>query len=454
MKHLSIKKLVGQVTRPFTRRVVIGLTALALIAVLANNMPTNAAAPTLPPSWTPIPTLTAIPIATQEISFPTPTPIPQLTPIRLESADLFAPLYYLSKRDATTVYLARTDALAKLSVPQTNRPDNLTTFDISRSGLVAYGTDAGIVAVANRNSWKINSTISTTDPMRPTTMAWSPDNQTLAFSLRATDRDFSLSSKAEPSGVYLWAVGTLPVQIVIDQSNSSGTTTYNVDGWSPDGHYILLRYVTTIVGQTETGWGWAVADLAKKAVLPLIDYPVGQLGGFQTATWAPDGQVLLFNKKTDSLTDGSTGLLLNLTNIRQNIAIRSSNGTNVPNVISTFRFLPDGTLLILGSSQRDQPLQLYTSSYDSSASINVKPLAEAFRLKWPGILLSTKAGFPVYVMDQQYGVVAFKSGRIFAYYPAQLGMAASAGQSDTYDPDFWPGWEFAPDKVTIQLPAP
>jgi len=188
-------------------------------------------------------------------------------------------------------------------------------------------------------------------------------------------------------------------------------------------------------------------------VEPLIDYPIGQLSGFQTAIWTPDGQVLLFNKKTDSLTEGSLGMMISLTNVRQNISIRSSNGGSVPNVVSVFQFLPDGTLLTLGSSQRDQPLQLYTSPYDGSADFTMTPLAEAFRLKWPGTVIATREGFPVYVIDEQYGIVAFKSGRIFAYYPAQLGMAASVSQSTTYDPDFWPGWEFAPAKVTVQLPA-
>ena len=265
-------------------RVGIGLIALTLLIALAGNVHPGLAQPTLPPSWTPVPSWTPIPIPTQEISFPTPTPVPQLTPIRLESADLFAPLYYLAKRDTTNIYLTRTDALAKLSVPQLNRPDNILTFDISRSGLLAYGTDTGIVAAAGRLAWKASTTTAIQDPMRPTSMAWSPDSQTLAFSLRLSARDFEATTKQEPSGIYLWTFGSLPLQIVIDQSKSVGTTVYSVDSWSPDGRYLLMRYVSTTVGQSESGWGWAVADIAKKAVVPVIDYPVGQLGGFQTAT--------------------------------------------------------------------------------------------------------------------------------------------------------------------------
>ena len=72
-------------------------------------------------------------------------------------------------------------------------------------------------------------------------------------------------------------------------------------------------------------------------------------------------------------------------------------------------------------------------------------------LKWPGVLIVTREGFPAYVVDDQYGVVAFKDDHIFAYYPSKLGMNAS--DSAVYDSSVWPAWEFAPADTPITMPT-
>lgn len=135
-----------------------------------------------------------------------------------------------------------------------------------------------------------------------------------------------------------------------------------------------------------------------------------------------------------------------------NIVATLNSGTgSPPTAISAFRFLPDGSILALGSTTRDQPLQLYTGPFDPGTTTGVlSPLAQAFKLKWPGVLIVTREGFPAYVLDDQYGVVVYADGRIFAYYPAQLGMNAS--DSAVYDSSLWPAWEFAPAKATITVP--
>ncbi|MHB8625847.1 MAG: TolB family protein [Aggregatilineales bacterium] len=435
-------------------RAIVGASALTMAVLVGGTARPGLAqvnSSPLPPTWTPIPTLTlepTQPIPTSDVQFPTATIIPPIKPLPIEQAALFAPLFFLSKHSSATVYLARTDPNATNSTQVTNTPDNVTAFDVSADGQVAYGTDKGAIAAPNRTTW--HSTVTTRDPLRPASMAWSPDGKTLAFTMRASDRDFTAMARGEPSGIFLWAAGGNPVQIISDRNAGTGSYQYSVESWSPDGAQLLIRFDAQVNAQHD--YGWIGYDTTAKTTYALARYVPGDRVRFLNAIWLPNsGGILVFNEDTTSPTEPSSGVVIDLKGIQHPLTISLGSGTP-PTVISAFHFFPHGSLLALGSSRRDQPLQLYTGPFDAgSATAVLSPIAEAFKLKWPGVLIVTREGFPAYVVDDQYGVAVFKDNRIFAYYPSQLGMNAS--DTAVYDSTLWPAWEFAPAQATITLPS-
>jgi len=443
-RHLTTPKWIA--------RVLIGPSLLIMtLALDASGSADRSLAQTLPPTWTPVPTWTLVPtlpISTGEPNLPTEAPVPGLTPLKTEQASLFAPLFFLSKHNASTVYLARTDPNDTSSTPVTNTGDNITAFDVSADGQVAYGTDTGLVAAANRTAWQ--SKFGTRDPLRPTSMAWSPDGKTLVFALRASDRDFTAMARGEASGIYFWTANSDPVQVIVDRNTSNGIYQYSVEAWSPDGTQLLLRFDAQVNGQKN--YGWIGYDLTAKKTYALVRYVPGDRVRFQSAIWLPNsGGVLVFNADTTDPAAPSSGVMIDLKGVQHPLTLNGATG-NPPLVTSAFHFLPDGKILAVGSSRRDQPLQLYTGTFDPGTATGVlSPLGQAFKLKWPGVLLVTREGFPAYILDDQYGVAIFQDSQTFAFYPSQLGMNAS--DTAVYDSSLWPAWEFAPAQATITLPS-
>jgi WD40 repeat protein len=424
------------------------LFGLLLSAGFNSHFVHAQSAPTLPPTWTPAPTWTPEPTLEQptfDATGPTDIPLPTLKPVPIEQAQLYAPLFFLTKRHTTNVYLARTDPSSNDSTTVVQVKGDVLAFGIAPDGKLAYSTDGGIVAAAGRAKvW--HTPLANKNPLRAYDFRWSPDSSTLAFSVRATDKDFAATAKAPVSGVYLWSATGNPTLIAPDVAAATGTgrTEYHADSWSPDGKYLLVSFADQ--PSAATGSGWIVYDVTNKTTTKLIRFTPGSLASFQSAIWLPDSNGLaLFNQRATATTVANGAAVLSLTGAQQGITLT---GDGIPSVVSTLAFLPDGHLLVLGSDARDQPLRLFLGSLNATNAI-VRPISNAFKLKWPGTLLLSPTGFPAYVFDTQYGVVIFKDERIFAFDPVSL--AISATDNLFTDPSVNPGWQFSAS--TIALPS-
>lgn len=401
----------------------------------------------LPPTWTPEPTLTPFPTLaapTFDVSIPSTTPIPTFRPVALENAQLSAPLFFLSKRHTSTVYLARTDPPGTEAVNLTNNTTaNVLSFDIARDGRVAYSTDVGVLMAAGRaKAWR--PTLKTTEPLRILNVAWSPDGLNLAFTLRASDKDFAQMTKSPASGVYLWSAKGDPKQIIVDRGAAQNVTLFSAATWSPDGRNLLVRFDEQANGQN--GYGWYVYNLEKRTNNLLIRFAPGNPEQYQDAIWTPDStRILLFNRRSSSPDEPGGAVMLDLTAKALPLALLGE----APQVSSVYRFLPDGRLLVLGSTSRTEPLQLYVGTLNGLQA-TLKPIGKAFKLAWPGVLLISATGFPAYVLDQQYGVIVFNSGGTLAYDPAQLGINATDGP--VYNENALPAWRFGPAAITMPTP--
>ncbi len=399
----------------------------------------------LPPTWTPEPTLTPFPTLaapTFDVSIPSTTPIPTFRPVSIENAQLSAPLFFLSKRHAPTVYLARVDPPGSEGISLTqNTTANVLSFDIARDGRVAYSSDVGVLLAAGRaKAWR--PTVKTTEPLRILNIGWSPDGLTLAFTLRASDKDFAQMAKSPASGVYLWSDKGDPKQSIVDKGTPQNSTLFSAAAWSPDGRNLLIRFDEQSNGQS--GYGWYVYNLEKKTNNLLIRFAPGNPEQYQAAIWTPDStRILLFNRLSSSPDEPGGAVFIDL---KANALPLILLGEAAPRVSSAYRFLPDGRLLVLGSTSRADPLQLYVGTL-SGLQATVKPIGKAFKLAWPGVLLTSPTGFPAYVLDQQYGVIVFNSGGTLAYDPGQIGISATDGP--VYDEKAWPGWKFGPAAITM-----
>ncbi len=421
------------------------LCVLINIAIFGSATFTSAAlqptAKPLPPTWTPEPSITPVPAQTQstvDTSFPTSSPIPTFKPIALETIQLTAPMYYLSNRRSATVYIARADPHSPDATRVTQTTENILSFDIAADGRLAYTTESGQVLAAGRaKAWK--SAAKTIDPLRAYDAVWSPDGKILAFGLRASDKDYAKFARTPPTGVYLWAEKGDPKQIIIDTPITQERITYTPVSWSPDGKWLLIRFTEP------SGYGWEVFNLATSKQTRLARFTANDPVQYGSAMWLPDSsQILLFNQKGNNPDDAGGAALVDLNSAQKPISFV---GKNAPKVTSEYHFLPDGRLVVIGSTSRTEPLQVYVGTFDGSQA-SVKPIGDAFRLKWPGILLTSPTGFPVYVLDIQYGVIVYNSSKTLAYDPAQIGLSAT--DSGVYDSAVTPpAWRFGPDNVIL-----
>lgn len=419
------------------------VTLFVVVTVLSGVTLTSAAMqPTqkpLPPTWTPEPTLTPFPtqpIPTFDSGFPTSTPIATFKPFVAEQAQLAAPVFYLSRRRSPTTYIARAQPGVPDATRVTETTENILSFDIATDGRLAYSTESGLVfAAGHAKPWK--STVKTSEPMRAYDLSWSPDGKLLAFGLRASEKDFAQMSRTVSSGVYLWAGKGDPKQIIVDKPGNDRVN-YSAAEWSPDDRNLLIRFTEP------QGYGWDVYNLATSKSTRLARFTQGDAIQYQAAIWTPDSsQILLFNRRTDDPDAPGGAALVDLSSTQRPLVI---NGKDAPKVTSEYRFLPDNRLLVLGSTSRADPLQLYVGTFDGTQA-SLQPLGKAFRLKWPGVLFTSATGFPAYVLDQQYGVIVYNSGNTLAYDPAQLGLSAT--DTVVYDTAAFPAWRFGPDKVTL-----
>ncbi len=431
----------------FVMVLLLGGVGLILAASMLASVPSTAHAqdaPTLPPTWTPAPPDTLEPTIEQptfDATGPTEIPIPTLKPVPIEQAQLYVPLFFLTKRHGANVYLARTDPAATDSTPVVQLKGDVLAFGLAADGKLAYSTDGGIVAVAGHAKvW--HTPLANKNPLHGYTFAWAPDNVTLAFSVRANDKDFAATAKAPISGVYLWGPTGNPTLIAPDIATGTGRTEYRADSWSPDGKYLLIKFAD--VPNAATGSGWQIYSVATKTITPLIRFTPGSLATFQSAIWLPDSTgLVLFSQRASSTSAASGAAILSLTGAQQGIAF---SGEGYPVVVSTLAFLPDGKLLVLGADARDQPLHLFLGTL-SATNANVRPIANPFKLKWPSILVLSPTGFPVYVFDNLYGIIVFKDERIYAFDPLQLGFSAT--DNAFIDPSVASGWQFSANTITM-----
>lgn|GEM_PF-1020837 len=422
-KYLSRLKSLRMITR--AAFIGVSLVTVLLIATFGHPAAVTAQVPTLPPTWTPQPTPTAYPTLvppTFDANFP--TEVPSLTPraVVIEQAQLYVSAYFLTKRHAQTVYLARAAPAARDNVSVVTLKSNVLSFDIAANGSLAYGTDSGLVTAAGRAKvWQ--APLVNKSPLQPLDMAWSPDGTMLAFSLRVTPKDLASTAKTPVSGVYLWSVSGNPTLIVPDRVAAQDYTLYSVYAWSPDGKYLLMRLNESSGGKA--GTGWMLYTFATKTATLIARYTSGDLTVYQRATWMPTSDALILTDQTaNNANSSNSAALVTLSGNQQPLILNNPDDRQTPILISTLHFLPDGRLIVLASSAQDQPLRLYTGTL-SGRSATLKPISEAFRLHWPGRVLLSEKGFPAYIFDDQYGIVVFEDQRIFAFDPLQIGMGAT-----------------------------
>ncbi len=421
------------------------------------HIATLAAAPTLPPTWTPAPTETPFieptlpPLPTDPAG---PTAVPTITPRPPLREDLFitAPIYFISKRFSDTKFIA-------LSLPNEGDfrklvkfdGENIIAFDVCKDGKLIYANDKGeIYAAGHAKHWK--SALKTTKPLTVSTIVCSPDSKQIVFSLRADEADFAKMGGTPPTGIYLWnAVGD-PVQILADKTGDPVRTNYDLLSWSPDGKLLLVNFNG---GPGKPTDGMGVWNPATKEYNELFRYTISDKLRYKNALWLRDNKaLLLFN--TASTTDKnliSPISHLSLEGTRSVIGLYKPNaGTHagMPEAVSAVHFMPDGRVLVLGAIRNDegvalrnQPLQLFIGRYDGGLRMELENLGLAFRLKWPGVLLVPPSGFPSFVLDNQFGVEVFNSGRTIPFLPQEMRMG-SLNNTDAYGDEFFPAYRFGP----------
>lgn len=459
-----------------TRKTRMNAVSRALIAVFALGItlitlgsapltPSSArtldqAAPTLPPSWTPAPSLTPIvpptiqPIVEPDAATPVPGGVPAtVTPVAFVKEDLMltAPLYFLSKRFSDHRYLA-------LSLPGEGdfrklvklENEDIVAFDVAKDGKLAYATASGMLyAAGHAKPWK--SPAKTDKPQQVTQLMWSPDSSTLVFTLRADEADFLKMTKNPTSGIYQWPETGDPKQIIVDKSAGQGRENYDLLGWSPNSQLLAVSFWQDA---TKTVEGYGLWTLATRQYAQLYRFDPTDKARYVNAVWMRESKsMLLFYVPSSNSKLGSTIEYFDIAaRTRTPLALKplQENNGAIPKVVSAVRLLPDGRVLVLGAAGRTEPLQMFVGRL-GGINLELKTVGLAFRLKWPGFLISPASGFPVYVLDRQFGVMVFNSGFTKAFIPQEMRMG-SVNSTDAYGDEFFPAYRIGP--ATPILPTP
>lgn len=448
-------------------RLLLSIVLLGMIVAWSGaSVATLAAAPTLPPTWTPEPTPT--PFVEPTVA-PLPTEaegatlVPTITPRAPLREDLFitAPLYYISKRFSDTKYIA-------LALPNEGDfrklvkidGENILAFDVCKDGKLIYATDKGeIWAAGHPKAWR--RLAPSEKPLLVSTIACSPDSKTIAFSLHASDDDFALMSKAPTSGIYLWGTTGDP-QLVLPDSDKTAEklrANYELMSWSPDGQQLLVSFSQ---GANKPSDGLGLWTVDAKDYREAFRYASTDKLRYKEAIWLRDGSaVLLYNLVSPDINVISPISHINLSNgTRSVIGLYRPKATThdgTPDAVSAIRFLPDGRVMLLGALRgdkntmlREQPLQIFVGRYDSGLRMDVDALGLAFRLKWPGVLLVPPTGFPLFVLDKQFGIEMFNSGRTIAFLPQEMRMG-SLNNTDAFGDEFYPSYRFGPAEPILPI---
>jgi WD40 repeat protein len=370
--------------------------------------------------------------------------VPTITPRPFLKEDLYlvSPVYYISKRFSDVRFLARAqpnqgdyETLVKLD------KQNIVAFDVSRTGKVAFATDQGLVYAAGHDKpW--SAFLKTAPSQQVTQVAWSPDGTSLAFTVRASEADFAKMVRTGTSGVYLWSADGDPRLVIPDKP---GKDRQNFIGysWAPSGKLLLVGF-TLAAGDKVEGFG--VWNAATGAYGEVYRYQAFDRQHFQSALWARDSQSLyLFASPSADPSEPSTLATLSLDGKLQFINITGSNG--IPNAISAIAFIPDGRTVALAAAARNEPMQIFVGRIRAN-QLDLTPVGVGFKLKYPGVLLTPPTGFPLYIMDQQYGVQLFNSGKTLPFWPQEMRLG-SLNNTDAFGDEFFPAWQFGPVEATL-----
>lgn len=476
---------------------VMGGVCLALWIGNITVQPTPAIAQNqLPPTFTKAPTLTPIPVPTLVPFTPIPesTRVPTITPriSIFEDIGLTSTVYFLSRRFSDVTFLARSaPRLGDFDKIVRFETENVVAFDVARDGKVAYGTNSGMIAAAGRvRPWKSN--VKTDQPLQASSMVWSPDSTALYFSLRASEGDFQKFTRVIPTGIYVWREGGEPEQILVDRSpNTQPTptttksptprrftdtpapptrrptntpqgsfqggpgiqptvdlaignigpvqqTVYNVASFSGDGKYLLIKISSDTEGKIVDGWG--VYEVETKKYTELFRFDDNDLRRYQQATWNRDNKSFyVFQMIGTGSTGPSQAEVVTVTGARQRVTVR---GTANLQAISAMRYLPDTRIVALGTITRDQPLQVFVGRANG-AEWTMEGMGKAFRLKWPATMLTSQTGFPLYILDREFGVQVFNSGKTLAFLPNEMRLSA-VNNTNAYSDELYPNWKVGP----------